>query len=464
MPRRETAFYTKEQYALLLDCDGVHEFEPDQMDPKELGFLKEMEESGVIHPAGFFEMLLPEQGYRQYPAEYRRNCHWSITGCCNFRCKHCFMSAPSAKHGAPTWEELINIADQLAECGVFTVGITGGEPLIRGDFLPLLDELNKREIGVSTLYTNGWLVDEALLDALDERHLHPGFQLSFDGLGHHDFLRGVEGAEEQTLHALKLLQERKYNVSVSMCLHKNNADTIRETVRLLSSLGVRNMKIGHMMELGEWAQPEMRELYLTSDETNEIFCEYIPCYFEDDAPVDIMLGGSFMFYKDRGRWSIYHVSECPVNIEDKVPSCGVLLHNFYVSAEGQVVPCMGMDDCGYAVNFPNLFRQPLREILSDSPFTKLTCATVKEVRDANPKCRSCEYIDRCSGGCRNSALLAADDYYGIDPELCEFFEHGWDKKITEVAEPAYRAYLARHPEIEEALKNKPDQSGGPDMC
>lgn len=463
-PARRTEFYTREQYDLLLDCDGVHEFEPDQLDQKECKFLKKMEEQGVIHPAEFWEMLLPEQVYRQYPAEYRENCHWSITGCCNFRCRHCFMSAPQAKHGAPTWEELIDIADQLAECGVFTVGITGGEPLIRGDFLPLMDELNKREIRVSTIYTNGWLVDEALLDALEERHIHPAFQLSFDGVGQHDFLRGFKGAEEQTIHALRLLQERNYYVSVSMSLHRGNAHTIRDTVRLLGSLGVRSMKIGEMMELGDWAQPDMKDLHLTLDETYKLYLDYIPEYFEDDAPVDIMLGGGFMYYKAQGKWSIYHVSRCPADIEGKVPSCGVLLHNFYISAEGRVAPCMGMDDCGYAVNFPNLFKQPLREILSDSEFTKLGCVTVKEVRDANPKCRSCEYIDRCTGGCRNSVLLEGDDYYGISTEMCEFFEHGWDQKTAEAAAPAYQAYLERHPELKKAAKNKSEPGSAPEFC
>jgi hypothetical protein len=34
-----------------------------------------------------------------------------------------------------------------------------------------------------------------LLDELERRDMHPGFHMSFDGLGWHDWLRGVEGAE-----------------------------------------------------------------------------------------------------------------------------------------------------------------------------------------------------------------------------------------------------------------------------
>ena len=82
-----------------------------------------------------------------------------------------------------------------------------------------------------------------------------------------------------------------------------------------------------------------------------------------------------------------------------------------------VRPCMGMADCGYEANFPNLLQTPLKVILCiGSDFVRLENTTVGEIRDHNPKCRTCPYVDRCTGGCRNSVLMAGDDYYGIDPE------------------------------------------------
>lgn len=460
----KTSFYPQELYQVLLRCDGAHDLTPENLGEGSRRFLQELEESGVIRPARLGETLLPEQAYRRFPAPYRSDCHWSITGGCNFRCLHCFMSAPHAKHAEPSWEQLMDIADQLAECGVLRVGITGGEPLVRGDFLPLLDELKKRDIAVTTIYTNGWLVDEALLDALEARRMRPAFQLSFDGVGQHDFLRGVQGSERRAVHAFRLLQQRGYQVSTSMCLHKRNVGTIRETVTLLSSLGVTSLKVSPMLELGEWTSPETQELSLTQEEVQEAFCTYIPQYFEDDAPVDIMLGGSFSFHKDDGCWEIYNVRRVPAQMEADAPSCGVLLHSFYISAEGRVAPCMGMDDCDYASNFPNLFERPLREILSDPAFAQLECATVKQVRDANPECRECAHVDRCAGGCRNSALIKGDDYLGIDSDLCWFFNNEWDKKIADVAEPAWRSYLIRHPELEEHAESMADQTTMPEFC
>ena len=254
MRKGKPRFFLKEQYLLLLRCNGVDDIDESSLTDANVKFLEWLKKNDVIREALFLDYLLPVQEYRTYPARYRGHAHWSITGACNLKCRHCFMSAPHAKHGSPTKEQLMSVVNQLAECGVFTVGITGGEPLIREDFFEILDALAQRRIGLSILYTNGWLVDEALLDKLEERRMHPNFQLSFDGIGRHDFLRGVPGAEEKTIHALKLLQERNYNVSVSMCIHRDNRDSLRETVKLMASLGVKSMKCGSMMELGEWAE------------------------------------------------------------------------------------------------------------------------------------------------------------------------------------------------------------------
>ncbi len=454
---RQAIFLPKEEYILLLQCDGTHDIDESALDEDKKHFMDRMKQAEVIKEAGFLSYLTKNQEYRTFPARYKKHVHWSITGACNFQCLHCFMSAPHAKHGAPTKEQLLHVADQLAECGIFTVGLTGGEPLIREDLWEIIDALSEREIAVTILYTNGWLVDEALLDKLEERNMHPNFQLSFDGIGWHDFLRGISGAEEKTIAALKLLRERKYKVSVSICLHRKSRSTLRETIRLLASLGVQSVKCGSMMELGEWASPEVQDLQLTRQEELEMFEEYIPQYFEDDAPVSIMMADTLMYSPGEAQWNLYAVKRITEEEEAFAPSCGVLKQNFYIGADGVVAPCMGMSDCKFAVNFPNLFETPLKDILRESEFHTLTTATIKDIRDHNPKCRKCKYIDRCTGGCRNSVLMQGDDYYGIDEDLCYFYENGWEDRLTKAVEKPFEAYLGRHPEILEKRREKKNE-------
>ena len=455
--RKRASFLERGKYQLLLQCDGAHDLDLEQLSGDDREFLEELLERDVVRPAWPAQYLLPEQEYMVYPAEYEEEVQWSVTGACNLRCRHCFMSAPHAKHGAPSHEQIIQIADQLAECGVLRVGITGGEPLVREDLLDIVDALGERGIGISSIYTNGWLLDEAFLDELDKRHMHPSFQLSYDGVGWHDFLRGVPGAEERTIEALKLLQARDFYVSIGMCLHRKSRHVLRESVNLLASLGVRSLKCGPMQEQGEWLNPEVRELQLTQEEALQVFEEYIPQYFEDDAPLPIMMGGYFMYTPGNAGWGAFYLKECSEEAEQKVPACGVLLSHFYIGAEGMVCPCMGMADTDYAENFPNLFDTRLADILNDSDFTHLCRATVGDLRDRNPKCRECEHMDLCGGGCRNAVLAAGEDYYGIDPELCWYFEHDGKARIEAAAKAPFEAYLKRNPPKKEQQKKTEDQ-------
>ena len=443
--KKKAVFLDRDVYMALLKCDGAHDIDRDAMSGKVRDAFDELEAAGIVRTAARGDLLKSGQMYVEYPARYRKSVQWSVTGRCNLACRHCFMSAPGGKHGNPSLEDLLNVVDQLAECGIFRVSITGGEPLIRDDLLDIIDALQAMDIGIDMIYTNGWLIDEAFLDELDRRDLNPNFQLSFDGVNCHDWLRGVPGAEARTIHALELLKDRDCRVSVAMCIHKKNCQTIRQTVNLMASLGVASMKCGKMMDLGEWQNPELQDVKLTDAEEIEIFADYIPKYFEDNAPLSIMLGGAFMYTPGDDKWEIYNEMHLSDEDADKCPSCGVLTGHFYIGADGMVAPCMGMADCGFASRFPNLKDTPLREILRDSGFVDLCYATVGDVRSHNPECGECLYKDRCAGGCRNSALMQGDDYFAVDKGLCEFFGNGWDEKIRASAEPAFREYIKRNP-------------------
>ncbi len=148
-------FFREGPYRLLMRCDAAQEIDPDALEEGQKHFLERMLREGVIRESGTWNFLQERQIYRAYPARYRQEAHWSVTGECNLKCRHCFMSAPHAKHGSPSHAQIVRVADQLAECGVFTVSITGGEPLIRSDLPEIIDLLNEREIRLETIYTNG---------------------------------------------------------------------------------------------------------------------------------------------------------------------------------------------------------------------------------------------------------------------------------------------------------------------
>lgn len=198
--------------------------------------------------------------YIEYQNIYKREVQWSITGRCNYHCRHCFQSACHGVLGVPTLEQCMDIIRQLDECGVKQVALTGGEPLVRGDFFQIVDELLRRDMQVLTIYSNGKLITQEFIDELKKRDICPGFQISFDGVGYHDWMRGVEGAEEIALNAMRLLDENGFGCAAAMCLCRDNIGSIRETVKKLAEVNCRGLKFQQAMPQGEWAnQPEHAE-------------------------------------------------------------------------------------------------------------------------------------------------------------------------------------------------------------
>ena len=126
--------------------------------------------------------------------------------------------------------------------------------MLRRDFEQIVEALSGYGIRIGVIFTNASLLNAETLEMLKKHGQYPSFQLSFDGLGHHDWLRGVTGAEKQADAAFRLLKEYGVPVSVAMCIHKGNKDSLRATATYLAGLGVRSLKLNAPQKLGVWKQ------------------------------------------------------------------------------------------------------------------------------------------------------------------------------------------------------------------
>lgn len=439
---RAISFLTKEQYALLLCCDGTKAFAADKHTAEELAGLEQLERDGLIRSSAVPRPLPDEQAYRFYGCRCFSQAAWSITGKCNFRCRHCLLSAPTANLGEPTLEQCLSIIRSLASCGIQSVDLTGGEPLVRKDFPKIIKALQEYDIAIGALYTNGYLLNDGLLDLFEACGCHPNMQISYDGSGCHDWLRGVPGAEEAALRAIRLCTSRGFDVCAKMCLNRRNKDVLGDTVKKLLEAGCRSLAIGLTIPQGSW-QPEA-EGYLSPRESYDILLQYIPWYFAQRMPIDITLGGLFHCAAGSTDYDIplAHSSNDPAR--EKACVCEHARHSIYISPAGKVLPCMGMAGNAIEAGFPSLFELPLKNILqTDSHYVEAVCQTIGAVLEHNPECAHCRDRYRCGGGCRAAAIgTAGTDYLAPDRLMCTFFQGNYTDKVRQAADQAIRAIIS----------------------
>ena len=410
------------------------------------GMLEEamkLEEQGILERCTYGATVYPAVDYDNH---YVRAVQWAITGRCNFKCKHCFLSAPDARFGELSTEECKRIIAEMAECGISTVSLSGGEPLVRSDFMEIVKEFQLHGITVKAISTNGSLVNEKLLNQLEEIGVTPSFSMSFDGVGCHDWLRGIDGAERLLMKKFELLAHRGFQTSSSFTLHKGNAGVLRESINRLVSVGVKMVIVNRMVDVGEWIK-NGRGKGLTQRETLEVYLKYLPAFFEDGMPVTVVLNRMLKLHAGKNDYQI-----TPIRVKrdcHKKRLCSTVYELAFLNGDGKLAPCIpiaGMD--GQQENFADLTKMHLRDALEKSRYAACVGATVKDYYDANPECAACEYREYCQGGCRAQALEFDDtNYMGMDRHRCEFFKDQFTERILQrMAETVPQARCVNLPE------------------
>lgn len=427
---KQVRFVSQTDMEVLKLCNGKIDFSLPLISEETRIYAKKLVETGLVSEAEEPSEVSTEQEYRKYPARYIHTAHWSVTGRCNDRCKHCYMSAPDAKYGELSHAEIMDIISQLSDCGIMNVSLTGGEALVRKDFMEIVDALLERDIRITTIYSNGRLVTEKLLLELDGRGIHPEFNMSYDGEGWHDWLRGIEGAEETVKRAFLLCKKFGFPTGAEMCIHRQNKQTLRQSVRNLANWGCRSLKTNPISNVGAWSEHGYGEA-ISIAELYETYLSYIPQFYEDGMPLGLQLGGFFSARPDAPeQYSIPIMKHC--TDPDKMCMCGHARMVMYISADGRAMPCMALSGMEIQERFPLITEIGLEKCLTDSQYMHMIDERLSTYMKHNQKCAECKYIMYCAGGCRAGGLESnPDDLLAPDEYACELFQNGWIKKIRE---------------------------------
>jgi MoaA/NifB/PqqE/SkfB family radical SAM enzyme len=210
---------------------------------------------GLVGEDGFLEAL-GQSLDREVPPPVLRDAKIKITSRCNLRCTMCKYWRNRSEDALPTaqWKEVL---DQLVALGCRKVHFSGGEVLVRNDFLELVE--HTVGIGLKTnLTTNGTLIDRQVARQLARAGAN-SISVSLDGptARLHDEVRGVEGAFARTLRGIRWLQryadpaKRRPKLRINVVLMESNFRRLPEMLRLAGELGAIDLCAMPVDEKGE---------------------------------------------------------------------------------------------------------------------------------------------------------------------------------------------------------------------
>lgn len=416
----------KDEFEFLLQCDGKTEIEENS--PLAEKFLS----IGFIFPAKDGDTLSEWQKHLDCDNRYFPAMEFAITGKCNYNCLHCFNAADNALSMSEwTLDEAKKMLEQAQKCGINAITLTGGEPMLHKHFFEIVEEIYKRGMYVPEINTNGYFIDQAALDRLKSLGCYPIIKISFDGLGHHDWLRNYKGAEEKALSALRLCKENGFEVWSQTNVHRRNIDVILPTAKMLDEMGVDLMRVIRTSESPRWKE-NAGDACLDLDEYYNKMYEFAAEYIKEPRKMEIDIW-QFLSIKPGSKAFSARPVECAEGeYRDNIPVCRGNRGKIAVAANGNVYPCLqlsGFYDAKGEI-LGNIKTGDLQPLLQKGKYLDEVCVTVKQLADHNEKCAACDYFKYCVGGCRALALALTGDKLGSDPAKCAFFKMGYYEKIT----------------------------------
>lgn len=410
----------------MSQCDGKHELPESKM-------AESLSERGLIHPAEAGEAITDWQKPNVYFNRYFPALNWMITGKCNYNCRHCFNASDHLSPQAEfTWQQCLKLLDGMEECGIQSMTITGGEPMLHPRFLDVLRECAKRHIYVEELNTNGYFITSEILDEMKFLQVMPLMKISFDGIGHHDWMRNQKGAEQKTIDAIKLCIRKGFRVKVQTNVHRGNLVAMLPTAEYLEKLGVYEMRIIRTTESPRWNQ-NSGEGSLNFEEYYNAMLEFTSQYIVVKRSMNIDIWQFLQIWPMRMRYHYRPLIEAS-HYQPNNPLCSGNRAMVAVGSDGEVYPCLQMSGAysqkGWHLG--NVHAEGLQKLLSKSRYLDEVTCTVNCLREHNSNCLDCRYFKSCQGGCRAIACAMTGDYLGADPAKCLYFNNGYMEKTDNV--------------------------------
>jgi radical SAM protein with 4Fe4S-binding SPASM domain len=320
-----------------------------------------------------------------------------VTDRCNFKCRHCYHFDFDNDFQSTDLDDssVISLAKILCDSGVFSVVITGGEPLYRPKLtLDLINLFKKKNVQVS-LNTNLSLVTGDIISAFSKSGLDSMLVScpSIDPVMYKEMTGG--GDIVVFLRKLDVLVRSGINFFINMVVNKKNLLLIKNTGIELSERGVK--KFGATPMSLNSCNPDLKN-FLSSWEVNRIAEDLLWLEEKKGLKIDMFEALPKCLFSD--------------GVRQKNPSflrrsCQAGKTVVSVSNTGDVRTCSHNNDV-----YGNLFMNDITDIWDKMSTWRSDGFIPKE-------CQNCAVVGMCLGGCRISSKAFSGHLDSKDPWMTD---------------------------------------------
>ena len=325
---------------------------------------------------------------------------WEITFACNMRCLHCGTSAGKKRPDELTTDEALRLIDELAQLGTDNIALSGGEPLLREDWLLLARRIKERGMN-PLMVTNGLAVTDKVVEDMASVPLGK-VGVSFDGTEKtHNYIRQREDSYSGALEAMKKMAR---NGSPQFCavtqVSNINIGELDEIRKILIDAGCRQWRVQLCTSTGR--MKDNRELVLSLDNYPRLISKLVEMQ-EKDNEILIDAGENIGYYGQLGTklWE-----------DSPYYGCFAGTRILGIESNGNIKGCLSMPE---EFVEGNIRQKSLTEIWNNPEGFAYNRKFTRET--ASGACHDCKYLPLCRGGCTTTSVSAsgcrADNPYCI---------------------------------------------------
>ena len=305
---------------------------------------------------------------------------WNITLRCPLKCAHCYVNGGDheAEH-VLSHEEALRVIDQVRAAGRPVVVLSGGEPLMREDLCEIARYGTEQGLRM-VMGTSGYFLDRPMAARLSDAGIRAA-AISLDSAdpSTHDSLRGVPGAWEKAVAAIRNCRDEGIGVQVNMTLMRSSAGDVESVVEFGKGLGVMDYQVFFPVPTGRAQDLVLKDPLGYEEVIRTVLLKY------HNTGVNLRPTCAPQFRR---------IAE-GLGIRNPAWGRGCIAGTRYcrIYANGDVTPCPYLP-----VSAGNLRETSFGEIWQHSP----VFSALRDPDLLTGKCGRCEYRGMC-GGCRARA-------------------------------------------------------------